>query len=77
MMTVISVDVYPDVYIAPTTTVLHIRKGLGVRGLLGRPVQPHMVNSAEVELKPALARHQQREQILAVRHSMRKEVTSY
>ena len=77
MMIVISVDVCPDVYIVPTTTVLHIRKGLGVRGQLGHPVPPHVVNSAEVGLKPALVRHQQREQILAVRHSMRKGVTSY
>ena len=76
-MIVISVDVCPDVSIALTTIVRHIRKGLGVRGLLGRPVLPHVVNSAEVELKLALVRHLQRERILAVRHSMKKGVTSY
>ena len=77
MMIVISVDVCPDVSIAPTTIVLHIRKGLGVRGQLGRPVLPHVVNSAEVESKLALVRHLQRERILAVRHLMKKGVTSY
>ena len=76
-MIVISVDVCPDVYIAPTTTVRHIRKGLGVHGQLGPLVQPHVVNSAEVESKPALAHHQQREQTLAARHLMRKGGTSY
>ena len=76
-MIVISVDVCPDVSIAPITIVLRIRKGLGVRGQLGRPVLPHVVNSAEVESKLALVRHLQRERILAVRHSMKKGVTSY
>ena len=72
MMIAISVDVCPDVSIAPITIVRHIRKGLGVRGQLGHLALPHVVNSAEVESKPALVRHLQRERILAVRHSMKK-----
>ena len=76
-MIAISVDVCPDVSIVPITIVLRIRKGLGVRGQLGHPVLPHVVNSDEVESKLALVRHLQRERILAVRHLMKKGVTSY